>query len=197
MRLVVAATLRWLAAGSVSRLAAGRVSRLAAVVLVAGSVQACHHTGTTPPTVRQVELHASDPQTLVVVNDLGVPVRLDATGGGMPPSLSPGDRLTQRFVVVSIADLVQPPDVTWYRISPTGRTDYVTDQAPPQVLFTAGRDVELRLRRGDTAAEPLLFSLQGCTTGWSQRPAPPADHVISLADVVATLPGVPRRLCPQ
>ncbi len=174
----------------------GSRRRIAVVALLVASVQACCHKPSPPLTVSQVELQSSATQTLVVVNDLETDVALIAADGSVQPPLSPGARISQPFVVVSLADLEQPAGVTWSRISPTGRADYVTGQTV-SLLATAGRDVELRIRRGEGPVQPLLLTLQGCTPAWSDQVAAAAEHTISLAAAVEALPGVPQRLCPQ
>ncbi len=165
------------------------------ICIVVLTVQACAWRSSIP-TIPQVELHRSQSQELIVVNNTGSTVHLLDDDGSA--ELTDGEFLKIMFVVISVAELHEAEDGPWWIPNKDAIVNYFRETGDIKFTKQQGLDITIQYQSKTTEnmgpVTPVLVNLSNCPQGeWQDGAAAPAEHPVNLMQ----LPGIPTRICPR
>ena len=173
------------------------MTRTATLALVLGLTALAACTTVVEPQPR-LDLHRSQPQTLVLHNSGDSPRTLQPQVEGIPPlRVAPGENERIEFTVLTVVDLIKREDhANRFRVLDQSARNSVEKTHPQGYLKKSGMDFTLRVQEGNASPSEHRINLNRCRpAGWEDAPAQHAKHPVDLANPPHA--GVPLRICPD
>ncbi len=143
----------------------------------------------------EAKLQESDPQLLIIRNQMSTPVRLVAQQSRHAVELEPSSSIEISFRVRSIGSFEKLAGQPYYVRTSASPTNDLEEIDHLGLIYALSRWPEIRYRDQDGREHLIAFDLKNCgaNNGWEDAHWSNADHAGQLP---APVGGVPQALCP-
>ena len=147
------------------------------------------------PNSIEAKLQKSDPQLLIIRNQMLTPVRLVAEQLRHAVELGPSSSIEISFRVLSLGSFEKLAGQPYYVRTSASPTNHLEEIDHLGLIYAPSRWPEIRYRDQDGREHAISFDLKNCgaNNGWEDAHWSNADHAGQLPSPVAD---VPQALCP-